>query len=58
MEALRARYDELREEYFGRGAYFEDETEAAIEAYEKSLELVPDNAPATQALQRLRWAGL
>lgn len=106
FEALRARYDELREEYFGRGAYdfgprplervaqavarsdsqgamavvelnlehhpesigswllkgrihaFEDETEAAIEAYEKSLELAPDNPPATQALQRLRAGGL
>ena len=106
LEALRARYDELREEYFGRGAYefgprplervaeavargdsqgamavvelnlehhpesfgfwllkgqihaFEDETEAAIEAYEKSLELVHDNPPATQALQRLMGGGL
>ena len=106
FDALKARYDELREDYFGGGSYdfgprplervaqrlvredagvamavvelnlqnhpeavgswvlkgqihaFEEETEAAIEAYERSLELEPDNPPATQALQRLRGGGL
>ncbi len=106
LDALQARYAELREEYFGRGAYnfgprslrdvaqalvredaemamavvdmnleyhpeyvqswllkgqinaFEDNIEAAIEAYERSLELAPDNPPAVEALERLRSGGL
>ncbi len=105
FEALKVRYDELREEYFGRGAYdfgpgslervaqvlarsdaeaalaviglnlehhpesaqswllkgqihaFEDQTDAAVDAYERVLELAPGNRAATQALRRLRGGG-
>jgi hypothetical protein len=105
FDALERRYDELREQYFGEGAFnfgprsledvaqalvrddaeaamavvdmnleyhpesvqswllkgqinaFEGDTEAAIQAYEKSLELEPDNPPAVQALERLRGGG-
>ena len=105
LDALQARYAELREEYFGRGAYdfglgsleevaqalarddagaamavvdmnlgyhpesvaswllkgqinaFEGETEVAIEAFEKSPEIAPNNRPALQALERLRAGG-
>lgn len=105
IEAFQARYDELREEFYGRGAYdfgpgsldafaqsvgrsepavafhavelnlryhpesvqtwlikgqlhsLNDETEAAIEAFERSLELAPDNPFAVQQLERLRGGG-
>jgi hypothetical protein len=106
FDALERRYNELREQYFGEGAYnfgprsledvaealvredaeaamavvdmnleyhpesvqswllkgqinaFEGNTEAAIQAFERSLELAPDNPPAVQALERLRGGGL
>ncbi len=105
LDALQARYNELRDEYFGRGAYdfgarslvdvaqalvrddadaamtvvdlnlqhhpesvptwnlkgqihaFEDRTDQAIEAYEKSLQIAPNDEQATEALERLRSGG-
>ncbi len=99
---MRARYGELRDEYFGLGAFnfgpesleavaqqrgstdpegamtaielnlehhpesftswllkgqlhaLDDETEAAIEAFERSLEIAPGNPVATEQLARLR----
>lgn len=104
--AVKARYDELREDYFGRGAYdfgpaslervaqvlarndadaalavialnlehhpesvpswllrgqihtFEGQADAAVEAYERVLELEPGHRAATQALERMRGGGL
>ena len=104
--AVKARYDELREDYFGRGAYdfgpaslervaqvlarsdadaalavialnlehhpesvpswllkgqihtFEGQTDVAVEAYERVLELEPGHRAATQALERMREGGL
>ncbi len=104
-DAMRARYDELRQEYFGRGAFdfgpgslesvaqqrgrtdpagalaaielnleyhpesvaswlikgqihdLNGETEQAIEAFERSLEIFPGNPVATEQLQRLRGSG-
>ncbi len=104
-EGMKARYAELREEYYGLGAFnfgpgalerlaqgigrtdpesalealelnlehhpesvqtwlikgqilsLNDETEAAIEAFERSLELAPGNPFATQQIERLRGGG-
>ena len=105
FDALKTRYAQLREQYFGRGAYdfgagslesvaqtlarddsesalavielnlehhpesvqswllkgqihaFDGATQAAIQAYERALELAPDSQPAAEALERLRGGG-